>query len=69
MDDFNKLFRNQNLIKEIYGKSITVKLETSESGQSVTRHVTEDIKKVDLHGEDMVGLECDDPNEQSCMYS
>lgn len=27
VDDFNKLFRNQNLINELYGKSIKVKLE------------------------------------------
>ena len=70
VEDFNKLFRNQNLIKELYGKSITVRLDTSEACKTITRHVTEDLKRVDLQNEDMGGdLECDDANEMSCMYS
>ena len=48
VEDFNKLFRNQNLIKELYGKSIKVKLETGEGCSSITRHVTEDLDRVDL---------------------
>ena len=48
VEDFNKLFRNQNLIKELYGKSIKVKLETGEGCSSITRTVTEDLDRVDL---------------------
>ena len=55
------------MIKELYGKSIKVRLETSETGASVTRHVTEDLSRVDLQGEGGADLEVDDPNEQSCM--
>ena len=70
VDDFNKLFRNQNLIKELYGKSIKVRLETSENRQSVTRRVVEDLTRVDLNGEDGGGAAGEDQNEQSCgMYS
>ena len=73
VDDFNKLFRNQNLIKELYGKSIKVRLETNEDEMgvaSVTRHVTEDLSRVNLNGDEIGDLECDNPNDQSCaIYS
>ena len=36
VDDFNKLFRNEHLIKEKFGQSISVKLMTSPDG-TVTR--------------------------------
>ena len=53
VDDFNKLFRNQNLIKELYGKSIKVRLEINDTNESavaeVTRSVTEDLTRVATH--------------------
>ena len=66
VDDFNKLFRNQQLIQEQFGKSINVRLDTSHPDGSVTRHVKEDLSKVKLEGDDDFG--CDDPHEMS-MYS
>ena len=55
------------MIKELYGKSIKVRLETSETGVSVTRHVTEDLTRVDLQNEGGSDFHGDDMNEQSCM--
>ena len=69
VDDFNKLFRNQHLIKDRYGKSISVRLESNGDG-TITRHVNEDLTKVDIGGA-ATGLneEDDGPLEMSCIYS
>jgi len=44
IDDFNKLFRNPNLILDRYGESISVKLRADGAG-NVTREVKEDLTK------------------------
>ena len=69
VDDFNKLFRNQQLIRDRYGKSISVRLERNGDG-TVTRHVDEDLTKVAIGGV-ANGLDDDDegPLEMSCIYS
>lgn len=70
VDDFNKLFRNQNVIKDRFGKSISVKLEVAKEGGDITRHVREDLSKVKVDGENAIeDLDVDDPNEMSCVYS
>ena len=69
VDDFNKLFRNQHLTRDRYGKSISVRLENNGDG-SITRHVKEDLTKVAMTGETS-GLNDEDegPLEMSCIYS
>ena len=70
VDDFNKLFRNQNIIKDQFGKSISVKLQVGSDGTSVTRHVKEDLSKVKLEDDNANNdLDGEDPNEMSCVYS
>lgn len=44
VDDFNKLFRNEHLITQKFGESITVKLQAEQDG-TVTRQVIEDLNK------------------------
>ena len=68
VEDFNKLFRNEHLIKDKFGQSISVKLHMGEAG-SMTRHVTEDLRKV-VTDDNPISLEVDDPNEMSmAIYS
>ena len=69
VSDFNQLFRNEHLIKEKFGQSISVKLQMSSDG-TLSRKVIEDLAKVavgDAGG--LLDLECDNLNEMSCMYS
>ena len=63
------MFRNQHLIRDRYGKSISVRLERNDDG-TMTRHVNEDLTKVALGGA-AIGLndEDDGPLEMSCIYS
>ena len=63
VDDFNKLFRNQNLIRERYGKSIKVRLEINsndleeQSAAEVTRRVTEDLSRVVCESQTAAGAQ------------
>ena len=69
MDDFNKLFRNQHLTRDRYGKSINVRLESNGDG-TITRHVKEDLTKVAVAGAaNGLNDEDDGPLEMSCIYS
>ena len=69
MDDFNKLFRNQHLTRDRYGKSISVRLESNGDG-TITRHVKEDLTKVAVAGAaNGLNDEDDGPLEMSCIYS
>ena len=76
VDDFNMLFRNQNLIRERYGKSIKVRLEINsndleeQSAAEVTRRVTEDLSRVVCESQMAAGGQLDDEediNERSMM--
>ena len=67
VDDFNKLFRNQHLIDEKFGKTISVRLQKTADGE-LTRHVAEDLSRLDM-AERVTSLEVEDPNEMSCIYS
>mmetsp|Transcript_39539 Transcript_39539/g.51786 ORF Transcript_39539/g.51786 Transcript_39539/m.51786 type:complete len:166 (-) Transcript_39539:599-1096(-) len=47
IDDFNKLFRNQNLIRDRFGESISVKVNVTSSG-TISREVNEDLSKAKI---------------------
>jgi len=67
IDDFNKLFRNPNLISDRFGESVSVKLLTDGAG-NVTREVKEDLTKAKIGVNGAFDMELEDPNEMS-MYS
>lgn len=54
------------MIKELYGKTIKVRLEMSEDGQTVTRRVKEDLSRAHQANDDEAN-ENEYPNEQSVM--
>ena len=67
IDDFNKLFRNQNLIRDKFGQSISVKLSVGADG-TASREVKEDLSKANLENKPLTDLELEEPNEMS-VYS
>ena len=67
IDDFNKLFRNQHLIRDRFGESISVKVSVTADG-AATREVTEDLSKTNLQEKPKGDLELEEPNEMS-IYS
>jgi len=67
IDNFNKLFRNPNLIRDLYGETISVRLVSGADG-SITRHVKEDLTRASTAVAVAAEVEVDDFNEMS-MYS
>ncbi len=50
VDDYNKLFRHDNLITQKFGKTIKVTIDAS-SSEKVTRKVEENLSLVSAEGE------------------
>ena len=67
IDDFNKIFRNQNLIRDTFGETISVKVRAGPDG-TVTRQVKEDLMRAVTGKNALSELELEDGNEMS-MYS
>ena len=49
VDDFNKLFRNPDLIEEQFGLSINVSVKLNKKTGEASREVAEDLTKVQIN--------------------